>query len=288
MAQSAHTLCLLILIFTSSFSHANNNQPPPLTLAKTYTGRIDLSQYWVSEKLDGVRAYWNGQQLISRQGNIFPAPTWFTKKFPAQALDGELWLARGRFQKLLSIVSKNQAIDEEWQTIRYFVFDLPQAIKPFTQRLLMLQQLVKESNSPYLNLVHQYQLSDEPALLQQLNHITKDGGEGLMLHRANALYRAGRNGDLLKVKPYYDAEATIVAHIPGKGKYTNMLGSIVVEMPEGLQFRIGSGFTDVQRSSPPPLGSVITYTYHGKTNKGIPKFASFLRIRKNIDTRKNK
>lgn len=280
MNQLLHPLFLLLLCLTSTFSHADNHQPPPLTLAKSYKGKIDLTQYWVSEKLDGVRAYWNGKQFISRQGNFFPAPTWFTKGFPTQTMDGELWLARGGFQKLLSIVSKNQAIDKEWQQIRYFVFDLPQTNKPFTQRLNTLQKLVKKSRSPYLNLVHQYRLSDEPTLLKKLNQITTAGGEGLMLHRANAFYRAGRNDDLLKVKPYYEAEATVVAYIPGKGKYSGMLGSIVVKTPQGLQFRIGSGFTDAQRRTPPPLGSTITYTYHGKTKKGIPRFASFLRIRK--------
>lgn len=276
------TLTLLFLILGYTFSHADSYSPPALTLAKTYKGEIDLSQYWVSEKLDGVRAYWNGQQLISRQGNPIPAPGWFTKGFPAQTLDGELWLKRGGFQKLLSIVSKNQAIVEEWQQIGYFVFDLPQVNEDFTERLNILQQLVKKSSNPYLKLVHQYRIVDEPALLQKLNLISKVGGEGLMLHRANALYHAGRNGDLLKVKPYYDAEATIIDYIPGKGKYSGLLGSVVVETPEGIQFRIGSGFTDVQRRTPPAIGSVITYTYHGKTDKGIPRFASFLRIRQNF------
>jgi len=74
----------------------------------------------------------------------------------------------------------------------------------------------------------------------------------------------------------------VISHIAGKGKYQDMLGSLLVEMPVGLQFRIGSGFTDQQRSNPPAIGKTITYTYHGKTQKGIPKFASFLRIREKI------
>jgi len=58
-----------------------------------------------------------------------------------------------------------------------------------------------------------------------------------------------------------------------------MLGSLMVETPEGLRFRIGSGFTDPQRRSPPPIGAIITYRYNGKTEKGIPRFARFLRVR---------
>jgi DNA ligase-1 len=274
---------LFILLFLSltSFSHAEKSIPP-LTLAKIYKGKIDLTQYWISEKLDGVRAYWNGQQFISRRGNPYPAPAWFTKDFPKLALDGELWLGRDQFQPLISIVRKKQAIDSEWHKVRYFAFDIPLTNKPFTQRLNELKQLVSLTNSPYLKLVKQYRISDETALQQELDRIVAIKGEGLMLHRADALYHAGRNSDLLKLKPYFDAEAKVIAHIAGKGKYTGMMGSLLVETAKGLQFKIGSGFTDQQRSNPPEIGKTITFTYHGKTQKGIPKFASFLRIRDNI------
>lgn len=270
-----------------SFSHAGSYPPPALILAKPYKDSINLNQYWVSEKLDGVRAYWNGQQFISRQGNPYAAPDWFTREFPTTALDGELWLARGRFQKLLSIVSKDRAVDAEWQQVRYHVFDLPHMNQPFTQRIGKLQQLVKKFDSPYLIYVKQFRLPDKIALKQELKRIVAEGGEGLMLHRGDAPYRAGRTNDLLKLKPYYDAEATVISHIPGKGKYTGMLGSLLVTTPEGIQFRIGTGFTDLQRGTPPSIGSRITYTYHGKTNQGIPRFASFLRIRKSQNSTSN-
>ncbi len=279
MSFPLSTAFCIILIFCCPFSQADISEAPPLTLAKTYKGQVDLTQYWVSEKLDGVRAYWNGQQFISRQGNPYSAPSWFTKDFPKQVLDGELWLGRGQFQSLLSIVRKKQAIDGEWQQVRFFVFDLPQVKKSFSQRLIKLQQLVSSSNSPYLKLVNQYKITNDSALQQQLDKIVVMGGEGLMLHRADALYHVGRNDDLLKVKPYFDAEAIVIAHIAGKGKYTGMMGSLLVETHDRLQFRIGSGFTDLQRSKPPKIGKTITFTYHGKTQKGIPKFASFLRIR---------
>ena len=252
MPHSLVALLLITLLIPCKFSYADSYSPPALTLAKTYKGQIDLSKYWVSEKLDGVRAYWNGQQLISRQGNPFSAPTWFTEKFPAQTLDGELWLGRGRFQQLLGIVSKNQAINDEWRQVRYSVFDLPHINQPFTQRLNTLQQLVNKSNSPYLSLVNQYRFADKPALMLELNRIVALGGEGLMLHRADSHYHAGRNTDVLKLKPYYDAEATVIAHIPGKGKFYGMLGSVLVEMPEGKRFRIGTGFSNKQRRTPPP------------------------------------
>ncbi|MFK5949417.1 MAG: DNA ligase [Methylococcales bacterium] len=273
----------LPLLCNYSLGLANETKKPALTLAKSYQGQVDLTHYLVSEKLDGVRAYWDGKQLISRQGNPYPAPTWFTKNFPAQALDGELWLGRQKFQALISIVRKKHAIDKEWQKLRYFVYDQPGLNKPFSQRLKSFQQLILLANSPYLKALKQYQIVDKNTLLKELARITALGAEGLMLHRVDAFYHAGRNGDLLKVKPYYDAEATVISYIPGKGKFSGKLGSLLVETTEGLRFRIGSGFTNQQRSNPPAIGQLITYTYHGKTLKGIPKFASFLRVREEIN-----
>lgn len=272
---------ILSLLVNCAYSLADSTTVPSLSLAKKYKGQgaVDLSQFWVSEKLDGVRAYWNGQKLISRQGTLYPAPAWFIAKFPTQPLDGELWLGRGKFQPLLSIVRKKQALEQEWQQVNYCVFDLPLLKKPFSQRLKKLQQIVRLADSPYLKLVKQFKVADEPDLMQTLAEIVDKGGEGLMLHRADALYHTGRNKDLLKVKPYFDAEATVIAQIAGKGKYADKMGALLVETAQGLQFKIGSGFSDVERSYPPAIGSVITYKYHGKTLKGIPKFASFLRIR---------
>ncbi len=274
-------LLLIFLFICHPLSYAENSKPE-LTLAKTYKEQVDLSQYWVSEKLDGVRAYWDGKQLVSRQGNIFPAPDWFVKKFPEKALDGELWLARGKFQQLLSIVSKKVAIDEEWQKIAYYVFDLPNSSKPFSQRLNIFWRLVNQTNSQYLRAIEQYRIVNHSELMLQLNNIVELGGEGLMLHRADAIYKKGRTRNLLKVKPYYDAEATVVAYTQGKGKFLGILGAILVKTPEGKQFRIGTGFSLEQRRFPPPIGTTITYTYHGKTDRGIPRFASFLRVRREV------
>lgn len=270
-----------ISILTLSFFCQADNIPT-LTLANKYQGQTDINQYWVSEKLDGVRAYWNGKQLISRQGNPFPAPSWFTKDFPTVALDGELWLGRGKFQTLVSIVKKKHAISSEWEQIRYFVFDLPKLKLPFNQRLNQLKKITHLHDGVYLQLVDQYQLADKKALMQSLEAVIKQGGEGLMLHHTDALYHSGRNNDLLKVKPYFDAEATVIKHLPGKGKFKGLMGALLVETPEGIRFKIGSGFSDKERLNPPTINSIITYTYHGKTQKGIPRFASFLRVRKNF------
>jgi DNA ligase len=254
---------------------------PSLLLAKVYEEGINLEDYWVSEKLDGVRAYWDGTQLISRHGNVFNAPEWFTQAFPSVPLDGELWMKRNAFEELSAAVRRQKPKVEEWQRIRYMVFDLPRSSGIFDQRLKVLQLLILEAKSPYLQLVKQFRVTSHQALMEKLEEIVMQGGEGLILHRGDSQYRSGRFDDLLKFKPYMDAEAIVIEHLPGKGKFEGMMGAILVENEEGKRFSIGTGFSDTERQNPPPIGSVITYKYHGLTRKGVPRFASFLRIRKN-------
>lgn len=252
---------------------------PDLLLAQDYQDNIDVSQYWVSEKLDGVRAYWDGKQLISRGGNIIQAPAWFTADFPPRPLDGELWLARQQFAQILSTVSKQQPVSSEWQQLAYYIFELPQAEGTFTERIRMMQLLVQQQNSPYLQVVPQFRVADRATLLATLAQLEQAGAEGLMLHHQDAHYKTGRSADLLKLKTYQDAEATVIGYRPGRGKYQGMVGALIVRTPEGLEFAIGSGLTDALRQTPPAIGSEITYRYNGYTSKGIPRFARFLRER---------
>ena len=271
--------CLLSWLLLTFPCRAETFVMPDLLLANVYRQGMALSQYWVSEKLDGVRAYWDGSRFISRNGNPYATPVWFTRGFPSVPLDGELWAGRERFQQLVGTVRKQQPVDNEWRQVRYMVFDLPTGEGDFTQRLQQLQSLFDEIDSPYIGLVQQERVSDHQHLMQQLAQVIEAGGEGLMLHRADSIYQGRRSDDLLKVKPYLDAEARVIAHLPGQGKYTGLLGALLVESPKGTRFRIGTGFSDAERASPPPIGSLVTYKYHGLTDRGIPKFPAFLRIR---------
>ncbi len=269
-----HLLCLLIT--TSVLASA----PPEIMLAKVYQPEqpINLEHYWVSEKLDGARAYWNGEHLLSRQGNIFHAPPWFTADFPKQPLDGELWIGRNSFQLLISTIRKKRPEHTAWRQVKYRVFDLPTSKAPFSTRLVQLKKIIP-NDSPVLSLVKQFKVSGNAHLMARLDQIISAGGEGLMLHRGDSLYQSGRSQDLLKVKRFQDAEAVVTKHLPGKGRFRGMLGSVEVQMPNGIRFRIGSGFSDQERKVPPAIGSIITYKYFGLSNKGIPRFASFLRKR---------
>ncbi|MFN6970902.1 MAG: DNA ligase [Rheinheimera sp.] len=255
---------------------------PDLLLAEVYRDGVVVEHYWISEKLDGVRAYWDGQQLISRGGERIAAPAWFTKDFPKTALDGELWLGRNQFAATFSIVSKLQPIDREWQQIQYFIFELPNAPGSFTERISAMQSLIQQYQSPYLKLVPQFRIASKDKLLLKLQQLEQQGAEGLMLHHQDALYTTGRSSHLLKLKSFQDTEAEVIGYRPGKGKYQGMVGALVVKTQDGKTFAIGSGLTDALREHPPAIGSIVTYRYNGYTNKGIPRFARFLRVRQEL------
>lgn len=281
------TLLILIVInfdcFTSEqnidTNYAKNKVKPQLQLAKKYHENIVLTHYWISEKLDGVRGYWNGKELVTRNGNLIRTPINFTNNWPSTPLDGELWVKRNYFDQVSGCVRRKSPEYDCWQNIKFMVFDLPTHKGTFSERLKVMQTLVSMANSPYLKMIPQQQLNSKEQLFSLLDTVVSQGGEGLMLHSATAQYQIGRSSNILKLKHYQDAEATVIAHLPGKGKYQYMLGAIQVKTPEGIIFKIGSGFSDKDRENPPPINSIITYKYIGKTQRGVPRFASFMRIK---------
>ena len=272
----AMALCCQLL--GGSVAEAVAATPAPVMLANVYQQGTSLDDFWVSEKYDGVRGYWDGQQLWTRGGDPIHAPAWFTAGWPAQAMDGELWAGRKRFSQAVSTVRKEVPDDAAWRDMRFMVFDLPQHGAVFDQRLVALRDLVATIKVPWVEVVVQRKVASHAELQVLLDEVVAQGAEGLALHRGNSYYRAGRSGDLLKFKPYDDAEAKVIGHTPGTGKYTGMVGALLVEMPNGLRFKIGSGLTDALRREPPPLGSMVTYRYRGFTDSGLPRFAVFMRL----------
>lgn len=252
-------------------------------LANNFRTDIQLADYWVSEKLDGVRGYWDGEKLLTRGGEPIHAPQWFTAGWPNVPLDGELWAGRGRFSRTVSAVRQTQPGNAAWREVRFRLFDLPDHPGDFSERDVELGRIVTAIDQPWVQHVAQFKVNDLVELQAALARVVKQGGEGLMLHRGASHYRAERNDDLLKLKPYQDAEARVVGHLPGKGKYAGMLGALEVETAEGLRFRLGSGLSDTERRAPPPLGCWITYRYNGANEKtSIPRFARFMRIREDM------
>lgn len=257
----------------------SEGEPLPLLLAHESDGDIDPAGWLVSEKFDGVRAAWDGQRLRFRSGGVIAAPDWFLARLPAAPLDGELWLGRGRFDALSGLVRRSSPADDGWRELRYMVFELPGGRGGFAQRAIELARLAAAAHWPQLQAVEQSTLPSRQALRDRLQAVVEGGGEGLVLHRADAPYVSGRSRVLLKLKPQQDADAVVIAHLPGQGRYAGRLGALRVRGANGTVFQLGTGFSDAQRDDPPPLGSTVTYTHRGVTPQGVPRFASFLRVR---------
>ena len=268
-----------VCVFLFSIALVAEAQPPALQLAKVYLPGMPLDGYWVSEKLDGVRAYWDGAQLWSKGGNRIAAPEWFTRGYPDQAMEGELWMGRGRFAEVSAAVRRLRPQAQEWRQIRLMLFDLPESRQPFAVRVQEMRALVAASSSYTLEVVTQTPATDHDRLMLQLDKVMARGGEGLMLHHGDSVYHAGRSDAVLKVKRYQDAEARVIGHVGGQGKFAGMLGALQVETDDGRRFRLGTGFSDAERRDPPPIGSTVTFKYYGLTATGLPRFASFLRVR---------
>lgn len=284
--MSTHSASFRSIVFVLCFilaagAIAADPVPPALLLARIMPADVDPARYLVSEKLDGVRAVWDGHELRFRSGRKVPAPAWFVAALPPRALDGELWLGRGRFDALSAIVRRELPDDAEWRQVRYMIFELPAAPGSFAERAATMRQLAA-AGPAWLHAVEQYTVGDRKALERSLREVVRAGGEGLMLHLADALYATGRSDALLKLKPMQDAEATVIGHLPGKGKYAGMTGALLMRMPAadgGHTFRLGSGLTDALRRDPPPVGSLVTYRYTERTARGLPRFPRYWRLR---------
>lgn len=247
-------------------------------LASVYAGEVDVGEYWVSEKLDGVRGHWDGQALWSRGGYRIAAPDWFTEGWPSMPMDGELWIARELFDETSGIVRSTQSDDKDWRRVRFMVFDLPEHGGTFDQRVQAMADL-SDYGINWLQPVRQFRVAGATELQARLDTLVAEGSEGLMLHHQDARYHSGRSQDLLKYKAHDDAEARVVGYTEGQGKYEGKVGALVVEREDGRRFRLGSGLTDQARAEPPAIGSWVTYRYNGFTSTGLPRFARFVRVR---------
>lgn len=270
---------LALVMFALAWPAFAGNARPPVELVDVYRAGLDLSAYWVSEKYDGVRGYWDGERLRTREGTVVRVPAWFTRGWPRTPLDGELWAGYGRFERASAIVRSAAADDPAWREISYRVFDLPAHAGSFDARVPAIRTAVAAIGAPWVVVVRQFRVADAAQLDAALKAVLHKGGEGLVLHRGDAPYQAGRNAGLFKLKPYADAEAKVVAIRPGKGRLQGRMGAIEVRTPDGRRFAIGSGFSDADRANPPPIGAWVTYRFNGRTKSGLPRFARFLRLR---------
>src|SRR5687768_13141617 len=244
----------------SSDGEEGGEAGPPLLLAESWDNAADLAGWWMSEKLDGVRAYWDGKQFLSRLGNLFHAPDWFVEGLPDVPLDGELWIDRKKFQRTVSIV-RRQDKTELWKEVRFLVFDAPAAAGGFEDRVGFVADRLARGKPEYAR-PHEHVVCDDlDCRRADLARVEALGGEGLMLRQPGSKYEVGRSATLLKVKSFRDAEAVVVSHLAGAGKHKGRLGALFVRLPNGIEFSVGTGFSDKERSSPPAVGATITFRY---------------------------
>lgn len=257
-------------------------QARSLMLASSWRTGLPVGEHWVSEKYDGIRAFWDGRQLWTRGGHAIAVPAWFTEGWPAQPLDGELWAGRGRFEETVSTARQGQATEAAWKRLRYMVFDLPDHEGVFSERYLALLRLFERSALPWLQPIAQERFDSEADVQARLQQVVAQGGEGLVLHHGQSRYQGQRSAGLIKLKPMDDGEARVLAHLPGQGKHAGKLGALLVEIeepPQGRRFKLGSGLNDRQRLNPPPVGTVVTFRHRGFTADGLPRHATFWRVR---------
>ena len=250
-----------------------------LMLAKTIEDANQDPKGWImSEKLDGVRCFWNGSNMYTRNGKPFYPPDWFKDELPKNmALDGELWTARDDFQRTVSIVRK-QDKNSDWKDVKYMVYDAPCVDKKFSERLELIKAVLAQKNSKYVIMHEQTVCRDQAHLDAALDEVLKKKGEGMMIKDPESSYESKRSNKLLKVKTFEDAEATVLEHLKGTGRLSHTMGKIKVRNDHGVEFHVGSGFTDAERRKPPKLGSRITYKFQGLTKSGLPRFPIFLRV----------
>lgn len=254
---------------------------PPLLLAERWDRLTDLSGWWMSEKLDGVRAYWDGKQFLSRLGNVYHAPDWFLEGLPEIPLDGELWMDRKMFQRTVSIV-RRQDKNDLWREIRFVVFDAPAQGGAFEDRLAFFEELLTKRKAAF-TAAHPHQVcKDLDHLHKELARIESLGGEGLMLRQPHSKYEIGRSWTLLKVKSFLDAEARVVGHKAGAGRHKGRLGALQVELADGIRVDVGTGFSDAERENPPSIGSIITFRYQELSEAGVPRFPSYVGVRDDV------
>ena len=258
---------------------------PPVLLAMDGWSAEDFDPtgWWMSEKLDGVRAYWDGDHFISRQGNVYTAPAWFTAALPQVVLDGELWMGRKAFQRPVSVVRRADG-PEAWKDVCFVAFDMPNCDGAFEHRQAVMRALYDGSIATstvaerYWRVLTQDRCSGMEGMLTRLKLVVGQGAEGLMLRQPGSAYEVGRSSTLLKIKPFSDAEATVIGHTKGKGRHKGRTGALEVDYG-GVKFSIGTGLKDADRVKPPPVGARITFRYTELTDGGVPKCASFVAVR---------
>jgi DNA ligase-1 len=254
---------------------AEDKKELPLLKGEPWDWAQDLTGWWMSEKLDGVRAYWDGKQFLSRGHNIYDAPAWFTAGLPKHPLDGELWIGRKKFQPA-SDIARSQGMPDRWKELKYLVFDAPEAKGPFEDRMKFLTDALPSWKSPVTSLVDHTLCESNSHLEEELERITGLGGEGLMVRKPGSHYERTRSSTILKVKKFLDMEVIVDDYEAGEGRHKGRVGALWVKLSTGVKCKVGTGLKDKDRDNPPARGSIITVKYQELTEDGALRFPVYV------------
>lgn len=246
----------------------------------------NFNGYLMSEKLDGIRGIWEAGKFKTRQDNPIHTPSYFTYNFPSFKLDGELWIARAKFDEISALIRSGSLDSSLWKSVTYNVFDVPNACEEFkltpctlSNRLKVLERYLQQNPNPYIKIIKQIPIKDQEHLKEFYKDIIFNKGEGVVIRKDFAPYEKGRSKNALKLKPYEDAECKVIAYTEGKGKFQGKIGALLCQMPNDRVIKIGSGLKDKDRENPPKIGSIVTYKFNGLTKNSLPRFPVFLHIR---------
>lgn len=246
----------------------------------------NFNGYLMSEKLDGIRGIWEAGKFKTRQDNPIHTPSYFTYNFPSFKLDGELWIARAKFDEVSALIRSGSLDSSLWKSVTYNVFDVPNACEEFkltpctlSNRLKVLERYLQQNPNPYIKIIKQIPIKDQEHLKEFYKDIIFNKGEGVVIRKDFAPYEKGRSKNALKLKPYEDAECKVIAYTEGKGKFQGKIGALLCQMPNDRVIKIGSGLKDKDRENPPKIGSIVTYKFNGLTKNSLPRFPVFLHIR---------
>jgi len=161
-----------------------------MTLGTDYAPGVNPKGWLVSEKMEDVRAYWDGVQFWTRGGKVIAAPAWFKAGLPAKHLDGGIWAGRGRFEEARQAVQLGRWTHQ----CRFVAFDAPKAVGTWQQRMKVAGRLWRDVVSFDVCQSHGW-------LMTRLREVQGGDGEGLVIrHPAINCYEVGLTGNFLKVK----------------------------------------------------------------------------------------
>jgi DNA ligase-1 len=251
---------------------------PPMMLLETWDGKLDPTGWYFSEKYDGVRGWWDGKEFVSRGGNAYVAPALFKAKMPRTVIEGELWMGRGTFQTCSGVARGGSP--DDWANMKFMAFDVPDPQAPLELRLTKLYSEAQLASCPWLVAVEQTVVKSAAHLRQLVADVEAKGGEGGVIRRPGSTYKLdSRSTDWLRVVSVLRDEAVVIGYTKGKGGRGGGIGALICAMPNGQQFRVGTGLKAADLQNPPPVGTVITYGYKKLTDGGVPREPRYVGVR---------